>query len=410
MSYKTPILTIAGLKGIDKKIQDIASHMADLTWLSYAFGLANRDVTFKDGKENVIPTAYQDLNSKDPISMMPSDLHKAFSFWVKEPEAKPDENNTRLQYKISCVFYCDLKQIDPNTNYAVTKSKIRQDVLKFFHTHENAGLGQLTITSIIDDDITQVYKGFTISQIDNKFRMLPKYAIRVNLDYSFLAECEGYSVFNMKYGLLYNWFAANDAKNIANIGWHVPTQAEINILAKYIDPLATGTGSTTEGGKLKIPGYDYFLSPNTGATNVYKFNGIGSGYRLVSGTYGNLQLIMTFRTSSLDGADTSFVGRLAYNSNSFSTAISIYHKSGISVRLIKDSTTLKHGQAGIYTGNDGRVYKTICIGTQEWMSENLAETKYRDGSSIPEVTDNTAWSNLVTGALCAYNNDWNNAL
>jgi len=196
MSYNTPISTITGLKGIDKKIQDIASHMTDLTWLSYAFGLVNRDVAFRGGKEIVIPTVFQDLNGKDPISMMPSDLYKAFSFWVKEPETKPDENNTRLQYKISCIFYCDLEQIAPDSNYAVTKSKIRQDILRFFRLHENAGLGQLAITSIIDDDITQVYKGFALSQIDNKFRMLPKYAIRVNFDYSFLYECEVYSIDN----------------------------------------------------------------------------------------------------------------------------------------------------------------------------------------------------------------------
>ena len=77
---------------------------------------------------------------------------------------------------------------------------------------------------------------------------------------------------------------------------------------------------------------------------------------------------------------------------------------GASIRLIKDSTTLSHGQTGTYTGNDGRVYQTICIGTQEWLSENLMETKYRNGDAIPEVTDNTAWAALATGARCAYNN------
>jgi hypothetical protein len=30
-----------------------------------------------------------------------------------------------------------------------------------------------------------------------------------------------------------------------------------------------------------------------------------------------------------------------------------------------------------------------------------------NGDIIPEVTDNTAWGNLVTGALCAYENNWN---
>jgi len=407
MSYNTPISTITGLKGIDKKIQDISSHMTDLTWLSHAFGLANRDVTFTNGKEHIIPTAFQDLNSKDPISMMPSDLYKAFAFWVKEPEAKPDENNTRLQYKISCIFFCDLKQIAPNTNYAVTKSKIRQDILRFFRTHENAGLGQLDITSIIDDDITQVYKGFALSQIDNKYRMLPKYAIRINFDYSFLQECEVYSIFNMKHGLLYNWYAVSNAKQIANTGWHVPTLTEFTTLSSYIDAKYTNAG-----GPLKATGFDYFQSPNTGATNIYQFNGIGSGIRSELGIYSFINMYLYLWSASPYNATSSHTARLYYNNSWFSASAAAYlfNTKGNSVRLVKDATTLTHGQKGTYVGNDGRIYNTICIGTQEWLSENLAETKYRDGSAIPEVTNNTVWSNLITGALCAYDNDWNNAI
>jgi hypothetical protein len=34
---------------------------------------------------------------------------------------------------------------------------------------------------------------------------------------------------------------------------------------------------------------------------------------------------------------------------------------GHSVRLVKESTSLSDGQEGTYTGNDGKVYKTICI-------------------------------------------------
>lgn len=45
------------------------------------------------------------------------------------------------------------------------------------------------------------------------------------------------------------------------------------------------------------------------------------------------------------------------------------------------------------------------IGEQEWMAENLAETRYSDGTLIPNVTDNTAWGALTTGAYCTYNND-----
>jgi uncharacterized protein (TIGR02145 family) len=47
----------------------------------------------------------------------------------------------------------------------------------------------------------------------------------------------------------------------------------------------------------------------------------------------------------------------------------------------------------------------VQIGTQRWSTINLDVTTYRDGTSIPEVTNSTTWSNLTTGAWCYYNND-----
>jgi len=59
---------------------------------------------------------------------------------------------------------------------------------------------------------------------------------------------------------------------------------------------------------------------------------------------------------------------------------------------------------GTVTDQDGNTYKTIVIGTQTWMAENLRTIKYRNGDSIPEITENAVWSNLKTGAYCNYNN------
>ncbi len=60
------------------------------------------------------------------------------------------------------------------------------------------------------------------------------------------------------------------------------------------------------------------------------------------------------------------------------------------------------------TDIEGNIYRTIQIGDQVWMAENLRTTTYRDEVPIPEVTDNTQWDNLTTGAYCNYNNDISN--
>ena len=48
---------------------------------------------------------------------------------------------------------------------------------------------------------------------------------------------------------------------------------------------------------------------------------------------------------------------------------------------------------------------SIVYGTQEWTVENACHTIYRDGTPIPQVTDNDEWANLTTGAWCYHNND-----
>ena len=67
--------------------------------------------------------------------------------------------------------------------------------------------------------------------------------------------------------------------------------------------------------------------------------------------------------------------------------------------------TLIPGYAKSITDIDDNLYKTVNIGNQQWMAENLKVTKYNDGTAITNVPDGTQWKNLTTAAWCYYNNE-----
>ena len=54
---------------------------------------------------------------------------------------------------------------------------------------------------------------------------------------------------------------------------------------------------------------------------------------------------------------------------------------------------------------EGNEYKTIRIGKQEWMAENLKVSRFQNGEKIPHVTEKKLWKKLDSSAYCWFNND-----
>ena len=61
--------------------------------------------------------------------------------------------------------------------------------------------------------------------------------------------------------------------------------------------------------------------------------------------------------------------------------------------------------SGSVTDQDGNTYDYLTYGNQVWTVDNAEMVTYRDGTPIPQVTADTEWGSLTTGAWCYYNND-----
>ncbi|MFA4907308.1 MAG: FISUMP domain-containing protein [archaeon] len=131
------------------------------------------------------------------------------------------------------------------------------------------------------------------------------------------------------YGRLYNWYAVHDYRNIAPIGWHVPSDVEWQIMVNYF----LG-GDEVAGGKLKEIGTTHWNSPNYGATNESGFSALPGGERDLGGSYYYIGENGYWWSFTED--DKNCASQIAlYYSSSFIWYWSDFKQDGFSVRCVK---------------------------------------------------------------------------
>ena len=144
-----------------------------------------------------------------------------------------------------------------------------------------------------------------------------------------------------QYDKVYNWYAVNDPRGLAPFGYHVPTNAEWNILINYAG------GQSVAGRKLKsTKGWIYDGAAYDHNTNGYRiidgkgtdefgFSGLACGRRHSSGDIG-LEREYGYYWSSTE-YNTDFAWRMSLYYNMDAAYRSYYNKgSGLSVRCVKD--------------------------------------------------------------------------
>jgi uncharacterized protein (TIGR02145 family) len=137
-----------------------------------------------------------------------------------------------------------------------------------------------------------------------------------------------------KFGALYNWYAINPAtngnKNVCPTGWHVPTDAEWTTLTTSLG------GESVAGGKMKSTSTQYWVSPNTGATNSSGFSGLPGGSRNGDGTFQQIGDYGVWWSSTEYNTIYAWFRYLSYFNGVVSRNFDVTKPLGFSVRCLKD--------------------------------------------------------------------------
>lgn len=130
-------------------------------------------------------------------------------------------------------------------------------------------------------------------------------------------------------GLLYNWYAIDDQRNLCPSGWHVATDAEWETLVTYLG------GDKVAGGKMKEAGTFHWYSPNNEADNSSGFSGISGGQRGFEGEFYGPGVYGCFWTSTEEN-ETNARDWFLYNGDAAITRYYDKKVDGFNVRCIKD--------------------------------------------------------------------------
>jgi len=129
-----------------------------------------------------------------------------------------------------------------------------------------------------------------------------------------------------KYGKLYNWYAVNDRRGLAPIGWHIPSDAEWTVLTDYLGGYyVAGTKMKSKSGWLD----------NGNGTNSSGFSGLPGGFRDLDGTFDYVGNLGYWWSSTESDSGDAWARDLRYYSGSVGRYGNDKGK-GFSVRCLRD--------------------------------------------------------------------------
>jgi len=235
----------------------------------------------------------------------------------------------------------------------------------------------------------------------------------------------------IKWGYLYNGYAQQDTRNIANPtnGWRFPNDTDLQSLTVANGTTASNVRATGYYSKqIPILKTGYFRSVSDGnekvSTNSFNFtalpfvavlvstSSISSGGNSNSNGLFILPINEKFVSPSTNiekpyyylarwSNESSGLVKSTPDGGSGDLKMMDYAHIRLCRSLIGNENLLIDGTyVTDYVGNDLKTYKAVKIDNRVWMAEYLCETKYANGNTIVQNTtksqvENTAWINTA---------------
>ncbi len=134
---------------------------------------------------------------------------------------------------------------------------------------------------------------------------------------------------NTRIGKLYNWFAVNDTRNIAPVGWHVPSIVEYTTLGTFLG------GFDVAGLAMKETGTTNWLTDAFGSTNSSGFSARASGKCNSSGVMNDFDYNYLWTNVEFSATNGTCAFLAGPNAN-FDITYSPGKRNGFSLRCIMD--------------------------------------------------------------------------
>jgi len=146
-----------------------------------------------------------------------------------------------------------------------------------------------------------------------------------------------------KYGMLYNFNAVQDTRNIAPVGYHIATREDWEELNLYLNLSGlSGTDTVDYVSKLiaskeywKESSVSYAVGNQLNDNNKTGFNAMPAGYRHNSGFYKRSEIVGEWWCFSTSTEMLVISKTIRYDSPQFGTSLG-FRMRGVSVRCVKD--------------------------------------------------------------------------